>query len=113
MTAPFTDSPKRPGSVLARLQKRIRLPDRPVPVAALAVCVLLVIAAIFGDAIAPYGAADPDFSASLAPPFWMQDGSTAHILGTDQLGRDSLSRLIDGARISLITATAAIIIAGT
>jgi peptide/nickel transport system permease protein len=43
----------------------------------------------------------------------MQDGMVNHLLGTDQLGRDSLSRLIAGARISLITATAAIVVAGS
>ncbi len=86
MNAPLANVPKRRASTLVRLQKRIGLPDRPIPVAALIVCLLLVIAAIFGDTIAPYGAADPDFSASLAPPFWMQDGSTAHILGADPTG---------------------------
>jgi peptide/nickel transport system permease protein len=95
------------------MQKRLRLPGRPIPIAAVLFCLFLVIAAVFGDTIAPYGAAEPDFSASLAPPFWMQDGTTAHLLGTDQLGRDSFSRLIAGARISLITATAAILVAGT
>lgn len=112
MTAWTADTPGRRASVFARLRKRKRLPERRIPVAALFVCLVLVIAAIFGDTIAPYGVAEPDFAASLAPPFWMQDGSTAHILGADQLGRDSLSRLIGGARISLVTATSAIVVAG-
>ena len=46
------------------------------------------------------------------PPFWQPGGSTQHLLGTDQLGRDILSRLIAGARISLATATAAVAISG-
>jgi peptide/nickel transport system permease protein len=83
------------------------------PVLALVFCALLIIAAALGDIIAPYGATDPDFATSLVPPCWMQDGSIAHLLGTDQLGRDILSRLIAGARISLLTATAAIFVAGT
>jgi peptide/nickel transport system permease protein len=113
MTAQPVNTPERRGSVFVRMQKRMGLPSRPIPIAALLFCLFLVIAAVFGDTIAPYGAAEPDFSASLVPPFWMQDGTTSHLLGTDQLGRDSFSRLIAGARISLITATAAILVAGT
>ncbi|MEI7932948.1 MAG: ABC transporter permease [Alphaproteobacteria bacterium] len=86
---------------------------RGAPVTALLFCGLLVIAAVAGDHIAPYQMEEPDFGASLAPPFWMEGGSLSHLLGTDQLGRDSLSRIIAGARISLITAAAAILVAGT
>jgi peptide/nickel transport system permease protein len=113
MTEQFVNATERRGSIFVRMQKRMGLPCRPIPIVALLFCLLLVIAAVFGDTIAPYGAAEPDFSASLAPPFWMHDGALAHLLGTDQLGRDSFSRLIAGARISLITATAAILVAGT
>jgi peptide/nickel transport system permease protein len=86
---------------------------RGAPVTALLFCGLLVIAAVAGDHIAPYQMEEPDFGASLAPPFWMEGGSLSHLLGTDQLGRDCLSRIIAGARISLITAAAAILVAGT
>jgi peptide/nickel transport system permease protein len=92
---------------------RVRLRLRGKPATALLFCLLLVVLAIFGDIIAPYGIAEPDFAASLAPPCWMQDGSSAHLLGTDQLGRDIFSRLIAGARISLITASVAILVAGS
>jgi len=98
---------------VASLLMRSRPWLRNKPVMALVFCSLLIIAAVFGDMIAPYGVTEPDFAASLSPPFWMQDGSNAHLLGTDQLGRDVFSRLIGGARISLITATAAIFVAGT
>ena len=83
------------------------------PLVALACCVLLVAAAVLGDFITPYAKDFGDLSATLAPPFWQDGGSLAHPLGTDMLGRDLLSRLIAGARISLLTAGAAIFVAGT
>ncbi|MET0942845.1 MAG: ABC transporter permease subunit [Mesorhizobium sp.] len=63
--------------------------------------VLLVITAIFAPVIAPYGPAERLPNANLLPPFWEAGGSTAHLLGTDAIGRDILSRLIYGARYSL------------
>lgn len=83
------------------------------PLVALACCVVLVAAAVLGDLITPYAKDYGDLLATLAPPFWQEGGSLAHPLGTDMLGRDLLSRLIAGARISLLTAGAAIFVAGT
>jgi len=83
------------------------------PMLALACCVLLVIVAVLGDIATPYAKDFADLSATLAPPFWQDGGSLAHLLGTDTLGRDLLSRLIAGTRISLLTAGAAIFVAGT
>lgn len=62
-------------------------------------CVLLV--AIFGPWLAPADPLAQDISQRLHPPFWQTGGSATHLLGTDQLGRDLLSRLLYGARISL------------
>jgi peptide/nickel transport system permease protein len=83
------------------------------PILASAVCLLIAIAAIGGEAIAPYVPDEADFTAILAPPAWSEGGSWQHLLGTDQLGRDMLSRLIAGARISLLTAIAAVVAGGT
>ncbi len=83
------------------------------PAFATAVCLLLVLAAIGGGAIAPHVPEEADFTAILAPPAWSEGGSWDHLLGTDQLGRDMLSRLIAGARISLLTALAAVMAGGT
>jgi len=77
-----------------------------------ACCALLVAAAIFGNWIAPYSKEAVSLGASLLPPAWQQGGSMQHLLGTDQLGRDILSRLIAGARISLATAAAATLLSG-
>ncbi|KKB86755.1 peptide transporter [Devosia limi DSM 17137] len=67
----------------------------------LGVIIALVLIAVFAPWIAPYPP-DQQFRASFkAPPFWYEGGSTAFLLGTDEVGRDILSRLIHGARYSL------------
>jgi peptide/nickel transport system permease protein len=82
------------------------------PLIAAICCALLVIAAVIGQWLTPYAQDAVNLGASLAPPFWQPGGSTKHLLGTDQLGRDIFSRLIAGARISLATAAAATMISG-
>ena len=68
------------------------------------VLVALVFCAVFAYQIAPY---DPDVQSLRdrnTPPSWFSDGSTKYLLGTDHVGRDVLSRVIHGARISLAVA---------
>lgn len=67
---------------------------------AVVVC-LMILAAIFAPLVAPYDPYLQDLSKRLIPPAWTPDGTWDHILGTDALGRDYLSRLIYGARVSL------------
>lgn len=86
---------------------------RQFPLFALLIALGFLTAAVFGSAITPYAKDEVDTAASLLPPFWLSGGGWAHPLGTDQLGRDLLSRLISGARISLMTGAAAIFVAGT
>jgi dipeptide transport system permease protein len=62
---------------------------------------LLVLAAT-ADFVAPYSPIVTNNAAFLKPPFWQAGGSLAHPLGTDAIGRDMLSRLIHGTRLSLI-----------
>ena len=67
----------------------------------LAICVALVIIAVFAPLLAPH---DPDVqnrTALLLPPVWETGGNATYLLGTDAVGRDLLSRLIYGARFSL------------
>lgn len=79
--------------------------DRPVLVrAAAALLALIVLSVVFSPWIAPYPPAAQDLTARLAPP------SPAHWLGTDHLGRDTLSRLLDGGRFSLVTAAVATVL---
>jgi peptide/nickel transport system permease protein len=82
------------------------------PMIAVVLCSILVFAAVFGEVIIPYAKDSIDFTNILAPPAWQAGGTLAHPFGTDQLGRDILSRLIVGARISLAVAAAATMIGG-
>lgn len=81
--------------------------ERPLLVwAAIAVLVLVVASVAAAPWIVPYPPADQDLTARLAPP------GPAHWLGTDHLGRDTLSRLLDGGRFSLVVATLATVLTG-
>lgn len=62
----------------------------------------IVLVAIFANVIAPHSPYEQFREHLLAPPMWMEGGSSQFILGTDDVGRDLLSRLIFGARLSLI-----------
>ena len=75
-------------------------------------CMALVLMALFAPSLAPQDPLAGSLSARLKPPVWVQGGSTAHMLGTDLLGRDVLSRLLHGARISLVVCAIVIAIAG-
>ncbi len=73
---------------------------------------LLVIPAIFAPWVAPHDAFMGNLSNRLIPPVWQDGGTAEHILGTDKLGRDMLSRIIYGARISLAVSMIAIFVGG-
>src|SRR5712691_11120056 len=63
---------------------------------------LIVLVAVLAPLIAPYDPYAQDLGRRLIPPIWYEDGTWSHALGTDNLGRDYLSRVIYGARISLL-----------
>ncbi|ALI57025.1 ABC transporter permease subunit [Celeribacter marinus] len=69
--------------------------------------------AFFGPWVAPHDATEQFRSATLQPPVWQEGGSWTHILGTDPLGRDMLSRLIVGARYSFFVGVVVVSIAAT
>ena len=68
--------------------------------------VAITLAAIFAPVVARGNIVDPDYSVRLVPPF-----TEGHIAGTDQLGRDVMSRIIYGARISLLVGSVSVVIA--
>lgn len=72
--------------------------------------ILVILAAVFAAQIAPKDPSRIDLRNTLKPLWFMQDGSTEFPLGTDALGRDILSRLIYGSRISLIVGFASILL---
>jgi peptide/nickel transport system permease protein len=76
----------------------------------LAIMVVLVLTAIFAPFLAPYDPVKTNMLERRVPPAFLEGGSSAHLLGTDGLGRDILSRLIYGGRVSLSVALLVIII---
>ncbi|MEE7449961.1 peptide ABC transporter permease [Methylobacterium radiotolerans] len=73
---------------------------------------LIVLAALAAPLIAPHDPYAQDVSRRLIPPVWQAKGSWAHVLGTDKLGRDYLSRLLYGGQISLLIGISAALISG-
>lgn len=67
----------------------------------LGIVLALSVVAIFADVVAPYDPAEQFRDVVLLPPAWIDGGNWAFPLGTDDIGRDMLSRLIHGARLSL------------
>ncbi len=78
-------------------------------VGGLAFMILIVICALFAPWIAPYDPSEQFRDALLTPPAWLEGGQWQFVLGTDELGRDLLSRLIHGARLSLLIGLASVV----
>ena len=74
--------------------------------------IALLLCALFAAAIAPHDPAAQNIIARLKPPMWMDGGTAAHVLGTDHLGRDVLSRLLHGTRVSLLVGAGTVLLAG-
>lgn len=104
--------PQRAGSRSTRAVAVRALLHNKLAVAALAVLALMLIAALFAPLIAPDDPNAQDLLTRLRPPAWEHGGSSAHLLGTDQLGRDMLSRVIYGSRVSLLVGASAALLAG-
>jgi peptide/nickel transport system permease protein len=84
------------------------------PVLPLAILMLfLVIPAVFAPAVAPHDPLKGALSKRLKPPVWAEGGSIEYPLGTDKMGRDLLSRMIYGARISLLVSFITVFIGGS
>ena len=76
--------------------------EQPLGAVAGVITLIIFLVAVFADFIAPYGMNETHVAEALAPP------SAAHLLGGDQLGRDLFSRIVYGARISVIAASGSI-----
>src|SRR5579872_6467404 len=77
------------------------LMHNPMAMAGMVLLALIIFCAIAAPLVAPADPFNQHIENRLAPPFWEAKGSLTNILGTDQLGRDILSRIIYGARVSL------------
>jgi len=82
------------------------------PLVPITILSVLVFAAVFADLIAPYNPEIGSLSQRFRPPAWSVGGSSEHLLGTDHIGRDVLSRLIFGARVSMVVGFMAVVFAG-
>jgi ABC-type dipeptide/oligopeptide/nickel transport system permease subunit len=97
-----------PGRVLLRRAGRVKW-----GVAAAGVMLLIVASAILAPALAPHDPLSVNIRRRLVPPVWMAGGSPANLLGTDQVGRDLLSRILYGGRVSLVVGVLAVLISST
>jgi peptide/nickel transport system permease protein len=92
---------------VASLRSVGRLRSNSIPLLACGVLLVVIVCGVFAPWVAPYDPLKQDFDAILKPP------GAAHWMGTDQLGRDLLSRVIYGARISLLVGLISVLIRGT
>jgi peptide/nickel transport system permease protein len=121
-------APRPSTALVVRVARRSLWLTRELPVIPLLVLALLTFVAIFATVIAPHSKLDPVKPTQAQcmaryelahcpyvdnlPPFWLPHGSSSVPLGTDYLGRDILSRLMYGARISLVVALIGTLAAG-
>lgn len=96
-----------------RLKKlSVRLLKSKTGLVGLIIVLAVSLMAIFAPFLAAYDPAKTDVINRLLPPFWIDGGKMDYPLGTDNLGRDVLSRIIYGSRISLLVGISAVILAG-
>lgn len=109
IAVPTTTEAKDPSFLRTLLHDLVRSGTGLVGAVAL---LILIGAAVLAPWLAPHDPASQDLAARLQPPL-LWGGTSEHILGTDQLGRDLFSRLLYGARLSMLVALAVVAIAGT
>lgn len=108
MTALTTAGTSSPKSLRARVFEKMR----GMPVIPVFILLVFIVVGVFGNSFAPYDPTEADFSSAMRPPFWQEGGSWDYPLGTDNLGRDQLSRLLVGTRISLEVGFVVVVISG-
>lgn len=85
----------------------------PVTLTAVLFLVVMIVAAVFANLVAPFDPESQSLMLRNQPPGAESDGAIPHLLGTDQLGRDLLTRLLYGARISLAVGVVSVLFSGT
>ncbi len=106
-TGPVTAEPIRARAALRRLW-RLKW-----GVAAAAIMLLIVASAALAPTVVPHDPLAVNIRHRLAPPAWMDGGTRENLLGTDQVGRDLLSRIVYGGRVSLVVGVSAVLISAT
>jgi len=97
---PPKDAPPSRDGLLASLRR--------LPVIPTTIIVLFIVISLFGEWLTPASAYDQNLRLRFLPPSWLEGGDARFLLGTDNLGRDILSRIIVGARASFIVAISAL-----
>jgi len=115
MSAIPVTTPKAPGALARFLAGDVwhSFRNSPMAVGAAAVALVCIFCALFANLIAPHNPFDLatlELSDSMLPPAWMDGGNAKYLLGTDEQGRDVLSALMYGARISLLIGCASVIV---
>lgn len=87
-----------------------RLMSKPAAVFGIVVIVFFVICALVPELIAPHDPYAQSLIRRLKPPSFLQGGVDGYLLGTDQLGRDTLSRIVHGARVTLLVSLFAVVV---
>jgi peptide/nickel transport system permease protein len=87
-----------------------KLVRNPGAIAGALILLTVIVAAVAAPHVAPHDPARQSLIRRFTPPLWVQDGNSAYPLGTDQVGRDILSRIIYAARISLIVGISAVMV---
>lgn len=88
----------------------------PLAVTGLVLMIVFLIVALLAPWLSPHEPLQQNLRARLLPPFWIEGGTVEHPLGTDQLGRDLLSRIIHGSRVAVLVAfgaTSLVVLIGT
>ena len=102
----------RPSPGRFNLWRAIRRINR-YPVIPMTIMSIIILGAVFAPLIAPYDPESGYLGDREIPPAWVEGGNFEHLLGTDQQGRDTFSRIVFGARISMIIVLTVVAIGGT
>ena len=108
--APPLSVPAAPARPAERSRIWRKLGRNPATITGAVVLLIVIGAAIFAPWVAPHDPARQSLLRRFTSPVWAEGGKTAHLLGTDQVGRDILSRIIYGARISLFVGICAVVV---
>jgi peptide/nickel transport system permease protein len=102
-----------PGVTVRRARSRPRRKVDVRAVVGVAILLTVVAAALVGPIFTSFDPLETDLSQRLKPPGWSDSRGIAHVLGTDELGRDVLARIYEGGRVSLLVGATAVLITGT
>jgi peptide/nickel transport system permease protein len=105
----------RTGSVHTSERSRVwrKLVRNPAAIGGALILLTVVGAALFAPYVAPHEPGRQSLIRRFTPPIWTPGGKATYVLGTDQVGRDILSRMIHGARVSLLVGVAAVLVSLT